>query len=107
MSGEDVLHAEELLRKLRKAKKDVVGLSAVSSLLLAVFLRRILKPVEYLSQGSLRVYESDMMVGVERTCRKDELGVLQNLYADMLKKLKSIMERQKWTCCQGLNRACL
>ncbi len=95
-----------LLMKLDKVegiKKDVikvavlsfVGLSVVSSLLLVLFLKRVLKPVEYLSQVSLRVYHGDMELSVERTHRRDELGILQNLYADMLEKLKSTMAWQR------------
>ena len=91
------------LDEVENIKRGVVKLAILSFLLLSLpssailvlFLRRMLRPIEYLTSISLRVYSGDTKVKVEPTSRRDELGFLQNVYSGMLEKLKGTIEWQK------------
>lgn len=70
-------------------------ISLLIALPLMIFIRRMLKPLGYLTSISMEVYRGNMGVKVEKSDSKDEFGVLQNAYRDMLGKLQKTFDWQK------------
>ncbi|GBC88378.1 putative sensor histidine kinase TcrY [bacterium HR13] len=70
-------------------------ISLLIALVLMIFIRRMLRPLGYLTSISREVYRGNMNVHVEKSSSKDEFGVLQNAYRDMLIKLQKTFDWQR------------
>ncbi len=70
-------------------------ISLIITLILMIFIKRMLKPLGYLTEISREIYRGNINVHIERSTSTDEFGVLQNAYRDMIEKLQKTFDWQK------------
>ncbi|MFN4013031.1 MAG: sensor histidine kinase [Aquificaceae bacterium] len=91
------------LEGIRKIEKRILLFTGVLVLLislpaslLAVFLiKRLLEPLSYLREISELIYKGQLDIEIRVSGRKDEFGLLEEAYANMVDRLKSIILWQR------------
>ena len=91
------------LEKIEDIQRKLVLFVVVFTLLISVlivfvftlFTVRMLRPLEYLTYISREIYKGNMDVRIDRAESKDEFGVLQRAYADMIEKLRKTFNWQR------------
>lgn len=66
-----------------------------SSLLATAYIKKLLSPLNYLTDVSRRISKGEISLEVKRSERKDEFGLLEEAYANMLGRLRDIILWQK------------
>lgn len=91
------------LDSIRQVERRIIMFSLfliiVISLLASVFafylINRLLMPLSYLTQVSRRLSEGELDLQIKKSGRKDEFGLLEEAYASMVERLKSIILWQR------------
>jgi signal transduction histidine kinase len=73
----------------------VLFILLLSSLLATAYIKRLLSPLNYLTEVSRRISKGEISLEVKRSERKDEFGLLEEAYANMVERLKGIILWQK------------
>lgn len=90
------------LSKIDKVQKEIfiyslmmiASVAVIFSSLSALLVERLLEPLGVLTRASKAIATGNIHVSVEKTDRKDELGLLQNSFSAMLSSLKGIIQWQ-------------
>ncbi len=73
----------------------LVAVSLPASLLAFYFINLLLKPLAYLTEVSRRLSRGELDVEIRKSDSKDEFGLLEEAYASMVERLKSIILWQR------------
>ncbi len=73
----------------------LVAVSLPASLLAFYFINLLLKPLVYLTEVSRRLSRGELDVEIRKSDSKDEFGLLEEAYASMVERLKSIILWQR------------
>ncbi|MCS7171198.1 MAG: HAMP domain-containing protein, partial [Aquificaceae bacterium] len=73
----------------------VLLISAPASVLAFLLINRLLKPLSYLRYISESLSRGELDIEIERGGRRDEFGLLEEAYANMVEKLKGIILWQR------------
>ncbi|MCX8164304.1 MAG: HAMP domain-containing histidine kinase [Aquificaceae bacterium] len=73
----------------------VLLISAPASVLAFLLINRLLKPLSYLRYISESLSRGELDIEIERSGRRDEFGLLEEAYANMVEKLKGIILWQR------------
>ncbi len=72
-----------------------IALTVASSLMAVFLVRKLLSPLSHLTELSRRISKGELDVKVEKSGRRDEFGLLEEAYADMVERLKGIILWQR------------
>ncbi|WPM33012.1 HAMP domain-containing sensor histidine kinase [Hydrogenobacter sp. T-2] len=70
-------------------------ISLPASFLAFYSINQLLKPLDYLTEASRRISKGDLNLEIRKSGRKDEFGLLEEAYASMVERLKSIILWQR------------
>ncbi len=91
------------LDSIREVERQIILFTALllllislpASLLAFYFINLLLKPLAYLTEVSRRLSRGELEVEIKKSGRKDEFGLLEEAYASMVERLKSIILWQR------------